>query len=388
MFKKTLTVIGIFFSVVGILSGVSLLQDSGLAFAKSSRKIVFVNDGTIRKAIRTNARTVSELIEQNDFDLEPQDLIQPGLDEAISDGFYVNIFRSHPITIVDGNQITKIITPHRLKSEIIKNSGIKLYPEDEVESEVDNLSPNQDVGAKLIIKRAKLVEFDFYGVKSKVRTQAQTVGQFLADKKIKLTKEIKANSDLKTKVKTGSKIIVWFEGEQEEVKEEPIKFSTKRIYDYDLESGKKKVIQAGKDGRKIVTYKINIRNQKEVSRKEIKSVVIEKPVEQVEEIGMKVNLPAGSHQDWMRQAGISASDFGYVEFIISHESGWGHTKWNYGGSGAYGLCQALPARKMRTAGADYMTNPITQLKWCNGYAVGRYGSWANAYQFWTKHKWW
>lgn len=96
----------------------------------------------------------------------------------------------------------------------------------------------------------------------------------------------------------------------------------------------------------------------------------------------------GSHEDWMRAAGIAESDFGYVDYIISHESGWGVTKSNYAGSGAYGLGQAYPASKMAPYGADYLTNPVPQLKWANVYAVGRYGSWANAYAHWTLyHRW-
>jgi len=101
-----------------------------------------------------------------------------------------------------------------------------------------------------------------------------------------------------------------------------------------------------------------------------------------------VTLPAGSHTDWMAAAGIAASDYGYVDYIISNESGWSPTKWNYGGSGAYGLGQALPAVKMAAFGDDYMTNPITQLKWADAYAKGRYGSWAAAYNYWvTYHVW-
>lgn len=99
-------------------------------------------------------------------------------------------------------------------------------------------------------------------------------------------------------------------------------------------------------------------------------------------------LPAGSHADWMAAAGIAASDYGYVDYIISRESGWGVTKSNYAGSGAYGLGQALPASKMAPYGADYMTNPVTQLKWANTYAVKRYGSWANAYNFWIVRRYW
>jgi hypothetical protein len=96
----------------------------------------------------------------------------------------------------------------------------------------------------------------------------------------------------------------------------------------------------------------------------------------------------GSHSDWMRAAGIAESDFGYVDYIISHESGWSCTKWNRAGSGAYGLGQAYPATKMAAFGSDYMTNPVTQLRWANAYATGRYGSWANAYAHWLRyHNW-
>src|SRR5262249_48883980 len=54
-------------------------------------------------------------------------------------------------------------------------------------------------------------------------------------------------------------------------------------------------------------------------------------------VTVKVAAPvyAGSHSDWMRAAGIAESDFGYVDYIISHESGWVATKSNYAGSGAY-----------------------------------------------------
>ena len=97
--------------------------------------------------------------------------------------------------------------------------------------------------------------------------------------------------------------------------------------------------------------------------------------------------PSGSKSDWMRAAGISDSDFGYVDYIISHESGWDYHAVNRS-SGAYGLPQSLPAGKLASAGADWRDNPVTQLRWANNYAVGRYGSWGGAYHFWTVNHWW
>ena len=89
----------------------------------------------------------------------------------------------------------------------------------------------------------------------------------------------------------------------------------------------------------------------------------------------------------MAAAGISPSDYGYVNYIITRESHWNPLAVNRS-SGATGVCQALPGKKMASAGSDWATNPITQLKWCDGYAKGRYGSWEKAYQVWTKQHWW
>jgi hypothetical protein len=111
-------------------------------------------------------------------------------------------------------------------------------------------------------------------------------------------------------------------------------------------------------------------------------------IKRVTPIRVAAPVYAGSHADWMAAAGISESDFGYVDYIVSHESGWVATKSNYSGSGAYGLGQAYPAGKMAAFGADYLTDPVTQLKWANAYAKGCYGSWANAYAHWlTYHRW-
>lgn len=42
-------------------------------------------------------------------------------------------------------------------------------------------------------------------------------------------------------------------------------------------------------------------------------------------------------------------------------------------SGAYGLPQALPGHKMASAGTDWRTNPLTQLRWMRGYVRSVYG---------------
>lgn len=67
--------------------------------------------------------------------------------------------------------------------------------------------------------------------------------------------------------------------------------------------------------------------------------------------------------------------------LWDHESGW-IIQWNQAGSGAYGIPQALPASKMASAGADYMTNPATQIKWGLGYIKSVYGDPCTAWSDW------
>ncbi|MGY5031424.1 aggregation-promoting factor C-terminal-like domain-containing protein [Streptomyces sp. 900116325] len=72
--------------------------------------------------------------------------------------------------------------------------------------------------------------------------------------------------------------------------------------------------------------------------------------------------------------------------IVSHESGWNPSATN-ASSGAYGLVQALPGSKMASAGADWKTNPTTQIKWGMDYMNSRYGSPCAAWTFWQANHW-
>ena len=74
------------------------------------------------------------------------------------------------------------------------------------------------------------------------------------------------------------------------------------------------------------------------------------------------------------------TEFGCLDNIWTRESGWRYNAEN--ASGAYGIPQALPGSKMATAGADWQTNPATQIRWGLGYIKSDYGTPCNAWAFW------
>jgi hypothetical protein len=63
------------------------------------------------------------------------------------------------------------------------------------------------------------------------------------------------------------------------------------------------------------------------------------------------------------------------------ESGWNPAAYNPNG-GATGIPQALPGSKMASAGADWRTNPATQIRWGENYIYDVYGTPSNAWAQW------
>lgn len=86
--------------------------------------------------------------------------------------------------------------------------------------------------------------------------------------------------------------------------------------------------------------------------------------------------------------GFGQSQWPALRKLWDRESGW---RWNASNpiSGAYGIPQALPGRKMASAGRDWQTNPTTQIKWGLGYIKERYRSPDTAWAKWnSRHPHW
>jgi hypothetical protein len=87
--------------------------------------------------------------------------------------------------------------------------------------------------------------------------------------------------------------------------------------------------------------------------------------------------PSGSAQQialaMLASYGWSSSQFGCLDPLWEHESGWNVYASNPG-SGAYGIPQALPGSKMASAGPDWQTDAATQIRWGLSYIQATYGS--------------
>lgn len=74
----------------------------------------------------------------------------------------------------------------------------------------------------------------------------------------------------------------------------------------------------------------------------------------------------------LRQGG-SEAQWSCLDTLWTRESNWEVSATN-AGSGAYGIPQALPSYKMASAGSDWRTNAVTQIRWGLTYIAEKYGS--------------
>ena len=84
--------------------------------------------------------------------------------------------------------------------------------------------------------------------------------------------------------------------------------------------------------------------------------------------------------------GFGADQFACLDSLYMGESGW-RVDADNPSSSAYGIPQALPGSKMASAGADWATNPVTQIRWGLGYIQDRYGTPCGAWSFKQGHGW-
>jgi len=389
--------------VFGLLLGIIIVvvmvygRGGGHTYRPSDSHVVFVFDSGHKQTIDTKAPTVGELVSRLNLHLIPQDVVEPSLDTPIvEDNFRVNIYHARPVTIIDGNTKVVTLTAQKSARTVAEDAGLQVKPEDLATFSQGDIKDNV-IGEQVTISRATPIQLNLYGTQVPSYTQAHTVAQILTEKHIVLDNGESVNPDLKTSVTPGMQVFILAKGSRVETDQEAVPFPVQQVNDFSLSFGTKVVRQKGADGKQAVTYLVTD-NKGNLVKKIIQQALIQAAVPQIEAIGATIDIN-GDKSAVMSQAGISSGDYAYVNYIVSHESGWCATKAqgehvcpatpdNPYTSGGYGLCQSTPGTKMATAGADWTTNPITQLHWCSSYADRAYGGWANAYYHWLDHHNW
>ena len=330
-------------AVFGVIFGMTRLAAAQGTGPSTEGRIITLHDDGVDKGFMTKQTTLREALKEAGVRLDARDRTEPGLDEKlVANSYQVNIYRARPVLIRDGSSETKIVTAYRTAKQIAKQAGITEHDADKT-----TLSPSKDPIADgtvevMNIERATAFTFEFYGKVTQDYTMARTIGDMLKEKRITMGKDDGISPSVSTPITAGMTVKLWRNGVQTITAEEDVAFTTRQVKDADHEVGYKQVQTKGENGKRTVTYEINMQNGVEVSRKEINSVTTKRPTEQVEIVGTKRPPVAGPAEIIAKINAASAAkgiDGNRVAAIAKCESGFNP----YADSGYYkGLFQHDP----------------------------------------------
>lgn len=169
--------------------------------------------------------------------------------------------------------------------------------------------------------------------------------------------------------------------------EKTLEHGSREEDDPNTDKGTEKVVTEGEDGTALVSYEVTLKDGVEVERSEGVTVVVDEPVDEVVAIGTKEepvapSIPRGVSnagtnraigQDMAAARGWTGDQWSCLNALWTKESNWNSNATNPS-SGAHGIPQSLPGSKMASHGADWATNPATQISWGLSYISGRYGT--------------
>lgn len=246
-------------------------------------EVVVMNDGK-KETVVTQANTVEELLKELEIRVGQHDSISHTDDTEIKDGMKITYKNSTGVVVAINGQEKEYFTFADTIGDFLTENNLSLSKHDEVSHK-----PEEKIvdGLKLTIDKAFQVAVNVGEKKEKFWTTGGTVAQLLKANHINLNDSDKMNVGMKDKVTPEKPIsIVRVNKEKIEV-EKALAFDTERKKDSSLSKGEERVISQGQNGTVIKTYEVVKENGKEVSRKLIHEEVKEDSKPKVIAIGTK-----------------------------------------------------------------------------------------------------
>lgn len=379
-------------TVVATASALALMMTAtaGTAVAAAHHEVLLEIDG-VSRPVDGFFLTVGGALASAGVEVGAHDLVAPAADAQVADGQTIVVRSASPYEVtLDGETKTAWSTADSidgvLDSIVASGSAVMAADRSTLRREMSVISADGPV--------AILAD----GATSTVDAKAGDTADLLLEKAGISLGDLDTVDFVFEAGRTSVKVTRILHGDVDVAT--PIPFTTEERSDDSLYEGETKVLQEGQDGQTLTTYYRHSIDGKIVLNVPMAKQVTE-PVAKIVAVGTKkkeqeapsaqsaasaaaaaaASAPAVSYSPGSAQAiahemvaarGWSDSEFQCLVTLWNHESGWNVSAANP--SGAYGIPQALPGSKMASAGADWQTNPATQITWGLGYIAGRYGT--------------
>ncbi|ENH0250724.1 resuscitation-promoting factor [Listeria monocytogenes] len=330
-------------------------------FEGTKNDITIVNAGEKIES-RTHAKTVSEALDEAGIKVSERDEIAPGKNAEIKDGMEIKYLPARQITINDNGTKKDVWSTKANVADLLKDENITTRPQDVLNVALDTKLKN---GLEVNINRAIQLSLQNRAKKDTVWTTKTKVSDLLAEKNIKLDQDDRVSPAKDSNLKEKMTVEVTYVNSKAEKKNEQVKFETVYKEDDSLNKGVEKVVQEGKNGEKVVEYKVTFENGKEKKRDVIKENVTSKKTDKVVVRGTKekvVATPVSNVSTPSTTSSSSSSSTPSGGKTYRMES----TAYSGGGTTAYGInLSANPGLKV--IAVDPRIIPLGSKVWVEGY---------------------
>ncbi|HDT8627950.1 TPA: resuscitation-promoting factor [Listeria monocytogenes] len=332
-------------------------------FEGTKNDITIVNAGEKIES-RTHAKTVSEALDEAGIKVSERDEIAPGKNAEIKDGMEIKYLPARQITINDNGTKKDVWSTKANVADLLKDENITTRSQDVLNVALDTKLKN---GLEVNINRAIQLSLQNGAKKDTVWTTKTKVSDLLAEKNIKLDQDDRVSPAKDSNLKEKMTVEVTYVNSKAEKKNEQVKFETVYKEDDSLNKGVEKVVQEGKNGKKVVEYKVTFENGKEKKRDVIKENVTSNKTDKVVVRGTKEKVVATPVSNVSTSSATSSSS----SSASSTPSGgktykMESTAYSGGGTTAYGInLSANPGLKV--IAVDPRIIPLGSKVWVEGY---------------------
>jgi uncharacterized protein YabE (DUF348 family) len=238
-----------------------------------------------KQEIRTHAKTVKELLQEQNIKPRKEDYVYPSLNTPITDDLNIVWEASKPVTLTIDGKKRKVWTTAKNVAELLNSQHIKMEQHDKATPTLDTKIKK---GMEIDVEKAFPVQLNVGGKQQQVWATSTTVADFLKHQGIKLDKLDRVEPSLHENIQENMVVNVVKVKKVTDVVEEPVDFAVVTKQDATLPKGERRIIQPGEKGLVAKTYEVMLENGKEVSRKLIAAKTIKASQTRIVAVGTKV----------------------------------------------------------------------------------------------------
>ncbi|MGJ9403261.1 transglycosylase family protein [Arthrobacter sp. KK5.5] len=268
-----------------------------VSFVGANKTVALTVDGETQN-VQTFGGTVADVLSASEVTLAARDEVSPALDAPIEDGTSIEVNRSKAVSVsIDG--VDRVVhTTGLTVADILAQLRIAGASEVSLGEQMELAS----LTTPIEITTPKNVVLTADGKTRKLTTTVGTVGDLLAEAKVKLDGDDELSAKRAAEVVDGLKLQVVRVEASTATETEAVANGRTTVEDDSLLEGKSKVIEQGSDGVRTLTFRVVSKDGEAVSRKLVESKITTAAVDEKIAIGTKPKPKPAPEPEPQREA--------------------------------------------------------------------------------------